>query len=201
MLEERGRQWQQHFPRAARTILPTATATRPKNRSAKSSCGISSARLAASSANKAAASPSNIVYDDTPIEVYMQRIHANCWRRGKIAIPELFQPHNEPLHTGRSVPRHAGACPTPRRATWSRANCSKKFGFSRVPPPTTRWMSPPPTTTTPAPRSTDCWTRPKQNPGRKSKRKNPKEQKFEQSRANSFFFVGGGKVTVAYAHD
>jgi segregation and condensation protein A len=36
--------------------------------------------------------PSNIVYDDTPIHVYMDRIHQQLKERGRLALSEVFQP-------------------------------------------------------------------------------------------------------------
>ena len=38
-----------------------------------------------------AAKPSNIVYDDTPIHVYMGRIHARLLERGRLAFGDLFE--------------------------------------------------------------------------------------------------------------
>jgi segregation and condensation protein A len=39
-----------------------------------------------------AAKPSSIVYDDTPIHVYMSRIHDRLRERGPLAFSELFRP-------------------------------------------------------------------------------------------------------------
>ena len=43
---------------------------------------------------KGGARGSNIVYDDTPIHVYMQRIHGQLLEHGKLSLSELFQPHS-----------------------------------------------------------------------------------------------------------
>jgi segregation and condensation protein A len=92
MLEERGRQWQQHFPR-----LTNDFAERNRDPAEEPIHEVEMWDLVSAFGRilreRAAASPSNIVYDDTPIEVYMQRIHAQLLERGKIAISELFQPH------------------------------------------------------------------------------------------------------------
>ena len=40
----------------------------------------------------AAVRPSSIVYDDTPIHVYMQRIHQRLEQSGRLAFSELFEP-------------------------------------------------------------------------------------------------------------
>ena len=39
-----------------------------------------------------AAKPSSIVYDDTPIHVYMGRIHARLVENGRLAFRDLFDP-------------------------------------------------------------------------------------------------------------
>ena len=39
-----------------------------------------------------AVTPATIVYDDTPIQVYMQRIHGKLARTRRVAFSELFQP-------------------------------------------------------------------------------------------------------------
>ena len=38
-----------------------------------------------------ASKPSNIVYDDTPIHVYMNRIHSRLVSRGRVAFSEMFE--------------------------------------------------------------------------------------------------------------
>jgi segregation and condensation protein A len=40
----------------------------------------------------AAQSPSNILYDETPIQVYIERIHTHLAARGRMAFRELFEP-------------------------------------------------------------------------------------------------------------
>ncbi len=42
--------------------------------------------------DREAARPSSIVYDDTPIHVYMARIHEQLVARGRLAFSELFRP-------------------------------------------------------------------------------------------------------------
>ena len=42
--------------------------------------------------DKEAAQPSSIVYDDTPIHVYLARIQALLSERGQLAFSELFRP-------------------------------------------------------------------------------------------------------------
>jgi segregation and condensation protein A len=92
MLEERGRQWQQHFPRLSNDL-----AERNRDPAEEPIHEIEMWDLVSAFGRilreRAAAGPSNIVYDDTPIEVYMQRIHAQLLERGKLSISELFQTH------------------------------------------------------------------------------------------------------------
>jgi segregation and condensation protein A len=93
ILEERGRQWQQHFPR-----LSNDFAERNRDPAEEPIHEVEMWDLVSAFGRilreRAAASPSNIVYDDTPIEVYMKRIHGQLLERGKIAISELFQEHS-----------------------------------------------------------------------------------------------------------
>jgi segregation and condensation protein A len=92
ILEERGRQWQQHFPRLSNDLAERNRypAEEPIHEVEMWDLVSAFGRILR---ERAAASPSNIVYDDTPIEVYMQRIHAQLLERGKLTISELFQPH------------------------------------------------------------------------------------------------------------
>jgi len=39
-----------------------------------------------------AVSPATIVYDETPIQVYMQRIHRELVAGGRVAFSDMFQP-------------------------------------------------------------------------------------------------------------
>ena len=60
-----------------------------------------------------AAKPSNIVYDDTPIHVYMARIHARLLERGQLAFSELFDAGHAQVGAGGHVPGRAGAGAAP----------------------------------------------------------------------------------------
>ena len=91
------------------TTCPAATATWPRSRSTRSSCGTWSARSGGSSATTSAAKPSSIVYDDTPIHVYMARIHARLIERGRLAFGELFEPGMHKSALVGIVPGRAGA--------------------------------------------------------------------------------------------
>ncbi len=89
MLEERGRQWQQQYPRLS-SDLPRRErdpAEEPIHEVELWDLVSAFGRILR---EQSANNPSNIVYDDTPIEVYMERIHAKLIERGKLPISELF---------------------------------------------------------------------------------------------------------------
>jgi segregation and condensation protein A len=92
MLEERGRQWQQHYPRLSNDLAERIRdpAEEPIHEIEMWDLVSAFGRILR---ERAAAGPSKIVYDDTPIEVYMQRIHAQLLEQGKLAISELFEGH------------------------------------------------------------------------------------------------------------
>jgi segregation and condensation protein A len=91
MLDERSRDWQQHYARQAsdfgpRTIDPAGQPIREVELwDLVSAMG----RILRDSQ---VATPATIVYDDTPIHVYMGRIHAQLARQQRMAFSELFQP-------------------------------------------------------------------------------------------------------------
>ena len=98
VLEERGRSWQQRFPRLA-SDLPQ----RQRNLAEEPIREVELWDLVSAFGriirDTESARPSSIVYDDTPIHVYMQRIHARLKRQGQLAFSELFDPsmHNSTL--------------------------------------------------------------------------------------------------------
>ena len=85
MLEDRGREWQQRFPRLA-DELPAAAASRPTSRSKKSNSGTWSARWAACCATRECQAASSIVYDETPIHVYIEPNLARLRERGRRGV-------------------------------------------------------------------------------------------------------------------
>src|SRR5262245_34841862 len=90
MLEERSRQWQQHYPRLASDVpdRPRDPAEEPIHEVELWDLVSAFGRILR---EQAASSPSNIVYDDTPIEVYMQRIHDRLRQSGRLSMSELFR--------------------------------------------------------------------------------------------------------------
>ena len=89
MLEERSRIWQQHYPRQASDLPPREqnVADQPIQEVELWDLVSAFGRIIR---DTEAAKPSNIVYDDTPIHVFMSRIHARLMERGRLAFRDLF---------------------------------------------------------------------------------------------------------------
>jgi segregation and condensation protein A len=89
MLEERSRQWQQHYGRLASDIPSRQPdpATQPIQEVELWDLVSAFGRIIRDSRT---VRPSNIVYDDTPIQVYMQRIHARLAREGRASFSDMF---------------------------------------------------------------------------------------------------------------
>lgn len=89
ILEERGRSWQQHYPRQASDLPP-----RQRNLAEEPIQEVELWDLVSAFGriirDTEAAKPSNIVYDDTPIHVYMARIHARLIEQGRLSFVDLF---------------------------------------------------------------------------------------------------------------
>ncbi|MEX2139904.1 MAG: segregation/condensation protein A [Pirellulales bacterium] len=91
MLEERGREWQQRFPRLAGD-LPTRSrdpAAEPIHEVELWDLVSAFGRILRESS---AAQPSNIRYDETPIHVYMTHIHEQLHERRRLGFSELLNP-------------------------------------------------------------------------------------------------------------
>jgi segregation and condensation protein A len=91
VLEERSRQWQQHYPRLTADLPP-----RERNPADEPIQEVELWDLVSAFGrimrDTEAARPSSIVYDETPIHVYMARIHAMLVERGRLSFAELFEP-------------------------------------------------------------------------------------------------------------
>lgn len=89
MLEERSDEWQQRYPRLADDLPP-----RRRNLAEEPIQEVELWDLVSAFGriirDTKAAKPSSIVYDDTPIHVYMGRIHAQLLERGQLALGGLF---------------------------------------------------------------------------------------------------------------
>jgi segregation and condensation protein A len=91
LLEERSRRWRERYPRLADDV--------PSHERDPASEPIHEVELwdlvsafGRIMRETEAARPSSIVYDDTPIHVYMSRIHARLQEAGRLRFRDLFQP-------------------------------------------------------------------------------------------------------------
>src|SRR5262245_25958910 len=91
MLDERSRDWQQHYSRLASDLAtsPIDPAGQPIREVELWDLVSAMGRILRDSQ---AVSPATIVYDDTPIQVYMQRIHGKLVRQRRVPFSDLFQP-------------------------------------------------------------------------------------------------------------
>jgi segregation and condensation protein A len=92
LLDERARAWQERFPRLASDApagLPRDPATEPVAEVELWDLVSAFGRLMR---EHRALPASSIVYDETPIHVYMDRIQAHLRDRGRAAFGELFEP-------------------------------------------------------------------------------------------------------------
>ncbi len=91
MLEEQSRTWQQRYPRLANDLPPRRTdlSDQPIHEVELWDLVSSFGRIIRESQ---AAKPSNIIYDETPIQVYMQQIHGRLVAHRRVAFSEMFAP-------------------------------------------------------------------------------------------------------------
>ena len=91
ILAERSRIWQQRFSRLDNDLPPRQRnlAEEPIHEVELWDLGSAFGLIIR---DTEAAKPSNIVYDDTPIHVYMEKINARLLKRGQLALKDLFQP-------------------------------------------------------------------------------------------------------------
>ncbi len=90
MLEERSRQWQEHFPRLGSDLPP-----RERNLAEEAIQEVELWDLVSAFGrlmrDNQASKPANIVYDDTPIHVYMAKILSRLHAERRVAFTTLFQ--------------------------------------------------------------------------------------------------------------
>lgn len=91
MLEDRSRDWQQHYPRLASDLPPRQVdpAGQPIHEVELWDLVSAFGRILRESQ---AVQPQAIVYDDTPIQVYMQRIHHKLASDRRAAFSDMFEP-------------------------------------------------------------------------------------------------------------
>ena len=91
MLEERSRNWQQHYGRLASDLGPRQVdpAGQPIREVELWDLVSAMGRILRESQ---AVKPQAIIYDETPIQTYMQRIHHKLTDARRVAFSEMFQP-------------------------------------------------------------------------------------------------------------
>ena len=89
ILEEQSRAWQERFPRVANDLPPRRIDPGDQPIREVELWDLVSA-FGRIMRDRAAVRPSSIVYDDTPVHVYMERIRKRLVREGRIAFTDLF---------------------------------------------------------------------------------------------------------------
>ena len=92
MLEERGRDWQRHVPRLASDLPPREIAPADQPIHEVELWDLVSAMGRILREKNKVAKQSTIVYDETPIQVYMQRIHSKLTEQQRASFSEMFEP-------------------------------------------------------------------------------------------------------------
>ena len=130
MLEERGRQWQQRYPRLGGDLPsdPRNPAAEPIHEAELWDLVSAFGRILK---ERAATSPSNILYDDTPIQVYMERIHADLEAQRPADDVGSLQAVHEQIDAGRIVPGHAGTGAASRRALGAKRTVRRDLDSAR----------------------------------------------------------------------
>jgi len=91
ILEERSRAWQEHYPRFSND-LPGRVRDLGEEPIQEAELWDLVSAFGRIMRETEAAKPSNIVYDETPIRVYMARIYARLVQCRRLVFRELFQP-------------------------------------------------------------------------------------------------------------
>jgi segregation and condensation protein A len=91
ILEERGRNWAQCFTRVASDLPPRQQDPADQPIQEVELWDLVSAMGRVLRASELAR-PASIVYDETPIQVYMQVIHARLRQDGQVAFSDMFEP-------------------------------------------------------------------------------------------------------------
>lgn len=90
LLEERSRQWQRRYPRLSDDLPPRKIDPAQQPIREVELWDLVSALGRLIKENRP--SPTNIVYDDTPVSTYMGRIHTRLLSEPRVAFSELFSP-------------------------------------------------------------------------------------------------------------
>lgn len=91
ILDEQSRNWQQHYARLADDLPPRKIdpATQPIQEVELWDLVSAFGRIMR---DNQSVQPANIIYDDTPIQVYMKSIHQRLLASRRLALTELFEP-------------------------------------------------------------------------------------------------------------
>ena len=89
ILEEQSRRWQEHLPRLANDLPPRRVDPAGQPLQEMELWDLVSAFGRVVRDNRTV-QQSNIVYDDTPLHVYMERIHQRMLQEGRVAFSEMF---------------------------------------------------------------------------------------------------------------
>jgi segregation and condensation protein A len=91
ILEERSRAWQEHYPRLSND-LPGRVRDLSEEPIQEAEMWDLVSAFGRIMRETEAAKPSNIVYDETPIRVYMGRVHARLVESRRMSFRDLFEP-------------------------------------------------------------------------------------------------------------
>lgn len=91
LLDDRGRDWQLRYPRSGSDLPPRRVDPSEQPIAEVELWDLVSA-LGRMLRDREKTGPANIVYDDTPLQVYMQRIHAKLTENRRVAFSEMFAP-------------------------------------------------------------------------------------------------------------
>ena len=91
VLDERGRGWQERYGRLG-SDLPARNRDLGEQEIQEVELWDLVSAFGRIVRESAAAKPANIVYDDTPIHVFMERIHTQLMSDGRLALGKLFEP-------------------------------------------------------------------------------------------------------------
>ena len=146
MLEDCGRAWQQHYPRLS-CDLPRSERNLAEEPIREVELWDLVSAFGRIIRENVATKPSNIVYDDTPIHVYMERIYAPARRARAIGLQRPVRRQHAQIGLDRHLPGRPGIGPPPPRARCSRTTCSGRSGCCPIGIATSRWTCPTSTTT------------------------------------------------------
>ncbi|MFM2096286.1 MAG: Segregation and condensation protein [Planctomycetota bacterium] len=91
MLDEQSRNWQQHYPRLV-DGLPTRSVDKTQQPIHEVELWDLVSAFGRIIRENQVAHPANIVYDDTPLQTHMRRIHGRLVEHGKVSFSEMFEP-------------------------------------------------------------------------------------------------------------